>query len=445
MNIQQHFELIPLISAILWLIIASLLSGFQRSKHPNNLLYNDFLPQLYFKIFAAIGYGLVYTVVYKDGGDTLAYWDGAVNLNKMFWQSPSNFFTEMFTESDLSQIQARFNSETGYPPGWIYREPESFFVSKILVFFTFITFKSYWATSILLGYLSGLASWKFYLAIEKFQFNQPFWLKFGVLYIPSVAFWCSGISKDTFVYMALCLLIAQLLNFHFDHEKKPKKYVPLIVVAAFLIFQIRVYVLVALIPALLIAYDTFLARKNKENKLKKWALKTLFYSLGAFVLLVFIRYSTGELSVNGIFNEVITIQQDFATNAIYGDNRYDLNITDYSVSGIVRSIPSAILAAFYRPFPWEATSLVLVLNGLESLILLLLTFYFFSKNLRAKLRFINKNELFMFALIFILIMGFSVGFTSGLFGVLVRLKSVILPFLVLLLSVNLPLASEKEQ
>jgi hypothetical protein len=438
MNIQEHFEIISLISGFIWLVILVLITGLLHSRNKENKLYTDFSFHIYFKLFAAVGYGIVYMLLFEGGGDTLAYWDGAINLNNLFWDSPFDFITELFSKPELSSIGERFNSTTGYPPGWIYREPESFFVSKVFVIFTFITFKSYWATSLILGFITALTTWKFYLAFEKLKLNHPNWLKFGILYMPSVAFWCSGISKDTMGFAALMLLMAQLLNNY--HDKKSSSYKELLItlLSVFLIFQIRSYILVAMVPALLIGYSAILSRKNKENKLKKWTLKISFYALGAIFLFVFIRFSKGGTSIDNLLNEILVIQQDFANNETYGTNRYDLNITDYSASGIIRSIPMAIIAAFYRPFLWESFSPTMILNGLEGTLLFILTIQFFIKNYRKKLQMINNNEILTFSLIFILIMGFSVGFTSGLFGVLVRLKCIILPFLVILLSLKIP-------
>ncbi len=438
MNIEQHFEFIPLFSSLIWLIILVLISGLIYSQNKENPLFRDFSLHSFFKMFAAVVYGLVYMLVFEGGGDTLAYWDGAIALNNLFWESPVDFLHEIFSKPELSQIGLRFNSETGYPPGWIYREPESFFVSKILVFFTFITFKGYWATSLILGFLTALFTWNFYLAFEKLQVSNVKWLNLGILFLPSVAFWCSGISKDTLVFATLMLLMTQVLKLLDNKKSKTFLRIFMIIISLFFIFKIRAYILIAMVPALLVAYSTFVSRKHLNNPIKKWTLKFVFYCLGIIFLVLFVRFSSGGLSPDNILNEILVIQQDFANNSTYGTNRYDLNISDFSTSGILRSAPMAIIAAFFRPFIWESFSPTLILNGIEGTFMILMTFHFFLKNFRKKIRLINSNEILIFSFIFILVMGFSVGFTSGLFGVLVRLKCIILPFLIVLLSVKTP-------
>ena len=59
--------------------------------------------------------------------------------------------------------------------------------------------------------------------------------------------------------------------------------------------------------------------------------------------------------------------------------------------------------------------------------------FLFGNNIVQSLRTIRNNELLMASLIFSLILGFFAGYTSGLFGVLVRFKAPLLPFLFLVL------------
>ena len=49
---------------------------------------------------------------------------------------------------------------------------------------------------------------------------------------------------------------------------------------------------------------------------------------------------------------------------------------------------------------------------------------------------IQSHELLLFAISFVLIMAFVTGLTSGLFGVLVRLRAPLLPFAIILLSLK---------
>jgi uncharacterized membrane protein YfcA len=78
--------------------------------------------------------------------------------------------------------------------------------------------------------------------------------------------------------------------------------------------------------------------------------------------------------------------------------------------------------------------LFIQISALEALFFLLITIRFaFFQNPISGLRDIRNNELLMASLIFAIILGFFAGYTSGLFGVLVRFKAPLLPFLYLVL------------
>jgi hypothetical protein len=126
-----------------------------------------------------------------------------------------------------------------------------------------------------------------------------------------------------------------------------------------------------------------------------------------------------------------------ATNPNYGTNRYDLGITDYSPAGMVKALPVSIIAGFFRPYIWEALSVSLILNGIESVMLFYFTFRFIAnKNILIRLKRIVSNEFLVFALYFSIILAYFAGFTSILFGVLVRFKAPVLPFLLLVLTAH---------
>jgi hypothetical protein len=77
----------------------------------------------------------------------------------------------------------------------------------------------------------------------------------------------------------------------------------------------------------------------------------------------------------------------------------------------------------------------LLLNGIESIVLLYFTFRFFaSRKIGQRIKRIRKHEFLIFAFFFAVILAYFAGFTSILFGVLVRFKAPVLPFLVIILT-----------
>ena len=63
--------------------------------------------------------------------------------------------------------------------------------------------------------------------------------------------------------------------------------------------------------------------------------------------------------------------------------------------------------------------------------------FFISGNPFKKIKNIRKQEILVFAFIFTLFIAFMAGFTSVLFGVLVRIRAPLLPFFFLVLTASI--------
>jgi hypothetical protein len=75
------------------------------------------------------------------------------------------------------------------------------------------------------------------------------------------------------------------------------------------------------------------------------------------------------------------------------------------------------------------------MNGIESLLLIFYSLtYLFNRKLVANVNKLLTSEFGVYALVFVMIVGFMAGYTSILFGVLVRIRSIVLPFFFLVLS-----------
>jgi hypothetical protein len=103
---------------------------------------------------------------------------------------------------------------------------------------------------------------------------------------------------------------------------------------------------------------------------------------------------------------------------------------------MLKAAPLAMITAFFRPFLWEASSAFMLLSALEGtlLMILLFRFLFLSGSITQQIQFVRTNEILIFAFVFVLIFGFFVGFSAGLYNVLIRFKAPLLPFLLLLLA-----------
>jgi hypothetical protein len=421
-----------------WAIIIVGIGIFVRLQNSHKPHFKYLLPVLGFKLFFGFVFAITYAIVLEGGGDTIAYWDGAVKLTNLFWEDPVMYFQEMFSVPNIKTIGANFSAKTGYPPSWIYKEPESFFVSKIASIFNLFAFNSYLALTFMFSGLATLGSWRLYETVLNLKITTDFWVLLATLFIPTLAFWCSGISKDTVIVASIFILIYQIFSFIDKQRAWGISTLFYIVIYAYILFKVRPFMLIAVAPPLLIAYGTGVLKKFSDNAafLLTARVVLIFMMIGFSFAYIANSAALGDLNPDKYLEEVVVIQQDFATNKTYTGYRYDLNITDYSTAGMLRSAPLAIATALFRPFIWEANSAFLLLSGLEGLVLLYLTYVFFFRygGIFKNIALVRKQEILVFAIIFVLVFGFFVGFSSGLFNVLVRFKAPMMPFLVLFLA-----------
>jgi hypothetical protein len=437
-SIYQIEDLLP---TLLWIIILLVVSYvIVLNKKHDNPHYKWFFPVVVFKMLMGLFFGYTYIKILGYGGDTVAYWEGALRLNDLFFYDPMAYFKEMWSTPSRETIFDNFNQQTGYPPSWIYFEAESFFVSKIVSIFSFIAFKSFNALTIIFSFIAALASFKLFELVRSYHFAKEHWVAAVVLFFPTIAFWCSGISKDTLTLIILYLLIVYIFQLLQKGYNSVFYSIFTIVVLLFLAFKIRPFMIVAIALPFLVSVGF-----STINKIKSELVKLLSKTLLIFLVLslMFFTLYTSALPFGigeGYLEEVVVIQKDFASNANYGGPKYDLGITDYSLLGMIKAAPIAILTTLYRPFLWEAggQGALLILGGIESLFLIGLTFLFFFKgNIRKKMNYILNNKFLLFALLFSLILAFLVGFTAGLFNVLIRFKAPLMAFFVLVLLVDL--------
>ncbi|MDP4683193.1 MAG: hypothetical protein NWS40_00745 [Crocinitomicaceae bacterium] len=425
------FTPLDIAATILGIIAIFILLYLRKQRNKDQEHFKYLIPAYFFKAIFVVANALFYIIVYKVGGDSIGYWDGAVKLNNLFWVDPLAYFQEIFTTSEYRTAYTNFTIETGYPDGRIYEESESFFISKIASFFTFFTFKGYILMSLIFAFITTNASWKLFELVRSYKLHKDWHLALAIFFIPSLSFWCGGISKDTVIWVALCYFLHHLYQLISIDKKASFINWIVIFICLYVMLQVRSFMIITVLVPLLFAYTVRLTKKFQNRKFERNFIRFFLISLGISVVIIFFQTPEAEK----FLNEAAVINQDMSTNKTYGTNRYNLNITDYSPTGMLSAIPPAVIAGFYRPFIWESLSVSLFLNGIESIVLLYFTFRFLvSTKIRQRIQLIRKHEFLIFGFFFAFILAYFAGFTSILFGVLVRFKAPVLPFLVIILT-----------
>ncbi len=406
------------------------------------LISKYFIPALSIKIMGALMVGFVYEYYYS-GGDTYNYfyW-GSKWVWEAFLDSPDKALKIIFQSASVNDPELyEFTSRMIF-----YGGGGAGFVSRLAGFFAIFTANTYSSIAILFSLICFVGNWYLFIILAKLFPDSTVKIAFAIFLLPSAVFWGSGLLKDTLTLAGVCYCFGAILRILY--YKKPAYII--LILGIVLIYKVKVYVLLCLVPNLGILVFQYLRSKIKSKKLRQVVGPVLiFISVVISIIGVrFISVGAGKYSLLNIREtaEATAWWHGYVSQEESGAG-YTLGDLDYSIGGIVEKIIPAINVTLFRPYPWEINSLFMLLSSLESLMFFVLTIYVVIKirvrDLYKKL----SNPLILSLLLFSLTFAFAIGAVTYNFGALVRYKVPILPLylivLILLSRRDMPLEFKK--
>lgn len=435
---QHFFSLSDLISALSWLIILSFLIIYQASKIKIPTDRRVFIINFYFKIILSLAFTTFYLLIFR-GGDTIEYWNGALAMNSIFHDSPVRYFDVLFSDNSIQNYHHFFDIKTGFPSTPIYYEQESYFICKTTSFISLFTFRSYLATTFIYAYIFSIVNWRLYKVIRQTNLFQSNYLVYAMLFVPSVSFWCAGVAKDTIILTSFMFIFYGICELVYNR----KFTVPIILgtlISLLFIFKTRNFMLIAIFVPLIAGWITYLNRKFNLKSSTRIVVYSFFLTALVFTVVQFLNSQLGLTFIqnNSFIQHAFVVQDDFTNNVLYGKNQYSLGEIDNTPLGILQAMPISIFSGIFQPLPWNGLSVNLIMNALESAVLIILFVRLIvTRKLFLWIRTIQQHEILVFFLVFVLIIAFMAGFTSIIYGVLVRIRAPLLPFVFGLLVVNM--------
>ncbi len=383
-----------------------------------------FFPALTLRILGAIALGFIYQFYY-EGGDTYNYHTyGSRIVWEAFVDDPITGFQLIFGKAGSELGAYEYTSRIIF-----FRDPSSFFVVRIAAFFDLFTFSSYSATAVLFSVLGFGGMWMLFLVFYKLYPHLHFGVAIATLFIPSVFFWGSGLLKDTIIIG--CLGIATYCFYSIFFERKFSVLLLLgLLVALYVIFSVKIFVLQAYLPAVIIWIMT-----SNFVSIRSWFAKAMLVPalvgivvVSAYYAVVMIGENNPKYSVENLRKTAQITAYDirFWTGRDAGSG-YTIRIADWTPMGMLRAAPAAINVSLFRPYLWEVKNPLMLISAIESTILFLFSIYVLSRNFRYIFSALgNPNTLF--CLIFSVTFAFAVGISTFNFGTLTRYKIPLLPF-----------------
>ena len=420
-------DYVDFLLVIVYIFFLFLFFRSKRKKYSDPLLQKYHRQGFWIKIIASFLFILYYT--YLTLGDTTVLFQcEGNNLYHLILKDASNFkyLFKPGKDFDLSLVKNPFNR--GY-----FRDESNFMVIRLDTLFSFLSFGSFGVINLFFGCLAFSGLWKLYLFFYEQYPKLHKQFAISILYFPTLAFWSSGLLKDSLCIAAIGWLTYGLYDLLYKKKSLFKNCV-IIFISTYLLVVLKVYILLAYVPFFIL----FIILKNVQT------IKFSFfrYLFAPFLIAVSIYAFTQTLSAYnddlGAYavedltssiahlNEVIegrTGRDDAASN-------FSLGVPfDGTFSGLIKIAPVAVATTFFRPFIWEAHKISQLMAALESLLLMFFTLFIILKC--GPLRFVRwvfKDPLTMYCFLFAVVFGLFVGASTLNFGTLVRYKIPCLPF-----------------
>jgi hypothetical protein len=421
-----------------WFLMPLILLGFfayafrvARAKKELNPEYKYMVSALSVKLLGGFFFGVIY-IFYYQGGDTVNYYSSAIPLQRLFNEDVSSYFAVIFDGEPIGESATYINSftaETKRPLGFIAGDSKTFSVCKFTSPFLIITFGSYFAATLLLSGVTFFSQWRLYRMFVKIFPLLYKELAFAILFVPSVAFWGSGIMKDTFTYAATCLAVSSFYYAVTNHKRALN--VVLLLFSFWMIISMKPYILNLLIPCCGLWFVFISTSKVKSVFVKSIVFPILFVVGlgGSYLILSSLGGSMDKFALDTAVQTSQITSEDLQRSAQYGDNSFEIAQIDGSVGSLLAVMPTAMVAGLYRPFFFEARSVVMLFSALENLVLLALTLLLIYKfRIGKTVALMKAFPVLWFCLSFSILFAFMIGVTTPNFGALVRFKIPLIPF-----------------
>ena len=389
-----------------------------------------FLPGLMVKIIGAIAVGFIYQFYYGGGrpsGDTFNYFANAAIINEAFGDSFNTGLQLLLANGEYTPDIFRYATRMYW-----FHSPTEYFVIRVIAVLGLLTFHTYSAIAVLFAVLSFSGVWALFRTFYKLfpALHQKFAI--AILFLPSVAFWGSGILKDAITLGALGWATWAIVRIFFERKGVPVATL-ILLLALYTIYAVKIYIVLCFLPAALLW--VFLANIKRVRSVMLQGLITPIILVVVVVLSYLAvveigkdnaRYSVDKLSETAeITARYLTYVGESQGGSVYtlGDD------FDFSPLGMLRKFPLAVNVTLFRPYLWEAYNPVMLLSALESFFTLVLTVYIlFQVGVGRLLKYIISKPVILFCLLFAVAFSFSVGISTYNFGSLVRYKIPMFPF-----------------
>lgn len=381
-----------------------------------------FIPALLAKIFGAVALALIYQFYYGDG-DTFYFFRAAQGFWQALSENPFILPKLLASEAGVFDYELANYTRTSY-----FKHSAEWNTSKFAFIASLTGFNTYLITGINFAIFCFAGQWSMYTALLRLYPEKPFLLLVAVILPPSSVFWSSGLLKDTLVLGGICFIFSSIIRINVFKEDIVKNLL-ITFGCGYIVYLCKDYPLLFFIPCIAVWYYAFFFNSIKNAIIRVVILPILliaFAGLGLFIFSQLAAQSNYLSSQEEILATVNGFHVDHGS--IAGGSTYSIGEVEYTIPGMLRKLPLGLQFTLYRPFPFEARNVVVLITAMESFAYLMITVFIFFRNSPISLIKSLGNPEVALCISYTIILGSIVGFVSINYGALARFKTPILPF-----------------
>lgn len=363
------------------------------------------------KIVAGITIGWIAIHIYGPGND---YWDvndEAWNEYQILITNPGKYFTNIFTSDYPGGYSGIFSSFDSY-----WNDLKGNIIIKLVSVFDIFSRGDYYINSLFFNFLVFIGHVALYRLFIKIFPGKETWVIIGCFLLPSTLYFSSGIHKDGMVFLLMAILLYYVYVW-LHQDQLSKKRLVFIMISLLLLFLIRHFIFIALVPAM-----------------TAWIISVKFKK-PTLITFVFVYLATGILffSINSLVRkidplEIIIQKQTGYLKLSTSETQINLSPLSPNFKSFASNAPESINHLLLRPYLWELPVKSLLPLNIELAIYQLLFLFFFF--VRRKEENISTTSFLYFALFFTLTVFLLIGYIVPNLGSIVRYRSLYLPLVI---------------
>ena len=347
-----------------------------------------------------------FNLYYFPVSDSLAFHNGGLIEYDLLFHKPHEYFINIFQDTHQNGYTGFLDSANSY-----WNDTKSNFMYKMLSVFDIFSRENFFINTLFFNFFVFFGPVALYKVFIKIFPASIYKIIICIFLFPSALFFSSMIHRDGLILLSVSIVIYHLYFMMNDRRFSWKK-ILIVVFFLFIIFLVRSFVFIALIPALL---AWIIGQYNKKY--------ALICFLGVFIIGTILFFCSGYISPKTDLPQYVSNKQlAFIEVSKSGTSTININPLYPNFRSFLNNAPQALNHSLMRPYFTEIESFIYLPFALENLLfeILFLLFLFFRKKI------ISINPLIYFCFFFTFSIFLITGYTVPIIGAIVRYRSIFL-------------------